>query len=87
MQLWLAFDKEKVRAACTTQIVFYPHIKVCAVTHLAGTGYKDWIRFSEYIGVWAKENGCSHIEAHGRRGWIKVLKDWSERWTTIRKEL
>jgi len=87
IQLWIAFDEEKIRAVCTTQIVTYPRLKVCAVLYLAGSGYKDWIMFQDYIGAWAKENGCSHLEGYFRKGWLRVLKDWSASWTLARKEL
>lgn len=40
-----------------------------------------------HIEPWMREQGCRVIEINGRRGWKRVLDDYSERSTTFAKEL
>ena len=40
-----------------------------------------------HIEPWMRDAGCKVIEINGRRGWKRVLADYSERTTTFAKEL
>lgn len=41
----------------------------------------------EHIEPWFRSQGCKWSEINGRRGWKKVLPDYTERTTVFAKEL
>jgi hypothetical protein len=66
---------EDIEGFAVIRVVKYPQKTVLCVELLGGVGFVDgWgEEFTEVVNNWAKEFGCSHIEAIGRKGWRKVL--------------
>lgn len=87
MQLWTAWDGKELVAAAVTEIRIYPRMKVLAMPLLAGERLKDWLEFQPTFEEYARAHGCSHLEGYARKGWLRVLKNWTPQWTVIRKEL
>lgn len=54
----------------------YHNGKECDILSIAGDGIKDWIKELGEIEEWAKRAGCNRMYLTGRKGWIKVLKDY-----------
>ena len=87
MHLWLSIRDGKPEAAMVTRFNEFPRMKVCFIQFIGGHDRKRWLRFQPQIEAWAKANGCSEMETYGRKGWIRVLKDYVVGWTILRKAL
>jgi len=79
-------DKEII-AVMVTQIIPYPKKKVLRVIAIAGEDMDRWFHFLPAIEEWAMELGCTSLEAWGRKGWLKVLKDWKCSYHILTKDL
>lgn len=78
IQLWLVSEGERVVAAATTEIIVYPQAKHCRVVTLGGSKAVEWteLLLSVVLNDWAKEQGCTAMEAFVRRGYVKILADY-----------
>jgi len=50
----------------------------------------EWLdELIETLEIFAKEQGCTHIEAYGRKGWVKAAEHlgFKESYTIITKEI
>ena len=73
--LWIAFDKEEIKGAVVTNITQYPRKKYVCMAFCGGKELVKWKdQMLDLLRKWAKDNGCSGIEATGRRGWAKSLQ-------------
>jgi hypothetical protein len=84
--LWVVYDDEEFKGFVLTSINTYPQRKILAMNYCGGTDFKSWK--TSIIGTlkqFAKDYGCDSIEAHGRQGWSKVLKDegYKEKFVTF----
>ena len=88
-QLWVAWDDEKIIAACVTEIVIIGSRKVCNVISCGGTRMDEWLGISlPVIEAWAKEHQCTAMRfPEIRPGWRRVLKDYHLTKITLEKEL
>jgi len=69
--LWLIVDDkdgEKVIAALTTRIIWYPNRKAMAMDWVGGKRMMEWLpKAMEILTDFAKDCGCSHLEGYGRK--------------------
>lgn len=88
-RLWVAIENGTVVAAMTVEFFYYPRDKVCRVVTMGGERMKDWLTSStiDKFEQWAKDEGCTHIDVYGRRGWKKVLPNFEEKAILLRKRL
>lgn len=72
--VWAVYDGELIGAATA-------HLSVCGwgeVVLVGGKEHARWIGLlDEKIGSWLKAEGMTEMRAFGRKGWRKVLKDWT----------
>ena len=87
MQLWIAVEDNEVLASMVTQVIPYPAKKVLRVIAIAGEDMDKWLHFQPDLEEFARLMGCSSLEAWGRKGWKKVLKDWKDSYVVYTKEL
>ena len=87
MQLWIALKEKEIAASMITQIVPYPRKRVLRIISIAGEDMDKWINNLYMIEDWALEHGCTSLECWGRKGWLKVLKDWKCSYHIITKDL
>ena len=87
MQLWVAIEDKDILACMVTQIAPYPSKRVLRIIALGGVDMERWIDFLPDIEHWAMGMGCTSLEAWGRRGWLKVLKDWKCSYHILTKDL
>jgi hypothetical protein len=82
-QLWPAPN-----AALVTRIEVYPTgIKACN-EWLAGGDLDELLKIEPEVAAWAKDKiGCDRIYLAGRKGWIRILKDYTASHTVLRKDL
>jgi len=91
--LWLIVDDkdgEKVIAALTTRIIWYPNRKAMAMDWVGGKRMMEWLpKAMEILTDFAKDCGCSHLEGYGRKAWSKVLKkyNWKPEYIAYRMEI
>lgn len=88
-QLWTIIGPGGlVYAAMVTEILQYVGgAKTCMLLLLGGTEMRRWIHLIEEVEQWAREEGCSQLEIHGRRGWKRMLKQYTQPFIVLRKEL
>ena len=87
MQLWTAIKNNEIMASMVTQIVPYPRKRVLRIISIAGEEMDGWIKYLHLIEDWALSIGCTSLECWGRKGWLKVLKDWKCSYHIITKDL
>lgn len=90
MQLWFARKESELMATMVTRIEKCDKASVLHVVALEGTGMVEWLRELERVlRVYAAACGCKFISLHGRRGWVKTLKEygWGESAVIMYKEL
>ena len=91
--LWLIVDNkdgEKVIAALTTRIIWYPNRKAMAMDWIGGKRMMEGLpKAMEILKDYAKDCGCSHLEGYGRKAWAKVLKkyNWEPEYIAYRMEM
>jgi hypothetical protein len=87
-QLWAAFRGNDMVAACVTELVTIGGRDVCNVISIGGTGLHDWLPHLTTIESWAKANGRSAMRfPEVRKGWARVLKDYTVTKIILEKEL
>ena len=59
----------------------------CQILTLAGGKLADYFEHLETIEAWAAQQGCNEMRVYGRRGWVKILKDYDEQYTVLSKKL
>ena len=82
-QLWLARDSEEE----VVGIVTYPTTKRLLIHLLGGTEIEKWVQTIASIEEWAESKGLEGIEIRGRKGWLKLLPDYSCKTVLMIKEL
>ena len=87
MQLWVAIENKDIVASMVTQVVPYPRKRVLRIISIGGDGMDRWIEQLPMVEEWALSMGCTSLECWGRRGWLKVLKDWKCSYHIITKDL
>lgn len=89
--LWLVLDDEQVIAAATSRIEAYPGgQKGLAVDWLGGSRMTEWLPLvQKTMSEYAKSNGCTHLEAFGRKAWARWLGKygWKPEYVAYRMEL
>lgn len=75
MQLWLAFDEDKViDAAAVTEVMTYPNRRMLAIHWLGGERFNEWVwDLLDVFDRFAVDAGCTGIEATARQGFWKWL--------------
>jgi hypothetical protein len=90
MQLWMIVKGNRVVGAGTTQIVFYPQMKVCRIVTLAGTEFDNWMGMAHaYIEAWAISQQCQDMEVYVRKGFMPKLQDigYKHRYSVAHKRI
>ena len=84
LQLWLWLNDDGIAtAAGVTTIDVRPRRAVCVVMFLGGRDRSSWQEEAlDTITTWARAEGCTAIEGHGRPGWLRVLRNTAWRTTT-----
>ena len=68
-----------------TRILCYPRSRSLLIELLGGEGMAEWIHLIQHLEVYAREQGCRHVEVQGRRGWERALA--GEGYTFMRQML
>ncbi len=85
-QLWIVEFEGEIVSICISQIVDFPRQRKCLLRYIAGD--LDLVKiYAHEIEDWARRKGCKVLEGYARRGWIRAMPDWSEKFSVIHKEL
>ncbi len=85
-QLWVMGQDGEIKAVGVTEIVNFPRLRKCLIRYLSGdleTIMPHWAAFES----WARERECHVLEIYGRKGWERVLPDWTKRHVIFTREL
>jgi hypothetical protein len=85
-QLWIAYEDKYFHGAVVTNISNYPNRKILCMGFCGGEYFGAWKdQIIDILKRFARDMGCDSIEASGRPGWSKLLKDkgYSPKWVTF----
>jgi hypothetical protein len=80
-------DAGQYIAAATIQITDYKTFKRCRVQLCGGENMDLWIEHIRTIEDYARSVGCDAARIIGRKGWARVLTDWTETGVVLDKRL
>jgi hypothetical protein len=87
-QLWVAVEDGNIIISMVTQFIEYPQKKILRVTAIAGEKFSEiHEKFNDMFESFAIDNGCTALELWGRKGWKKMLPEWSSKYIVFTKEL
>ena len=87
MHLYVSIVDEVVIAAMLTEFVMYPRKKVMRIVAVGGRGMDKWMKFFPALEASALSVGCTGLEAWGRKGWERILKDWDSTYRVYTKDI
>ena len=87
MQLWIAEDDGDIFAMMLTEFVQYPRKKVMRIVSIGGEGMNRWMKYFPALEAAALSVGCTGFEIFGRKGWLRVLKDWKCSYHVLTKDI
>ena len=89
IQLWAALDDGHVSAIATTEIINYPQRRIGRFLATSGEDIERWIGHVGAIEEWARQNGCTAMEAVARKGLERVMKPhgWTCTHVVLEKDL
>jgi hypothetical protein len=87
MHLWVAIENNSVIAAMVTQVIVYPRKRSLRIIAVGGEGMERWQKFFPMLESFASSLNCTCLEAWGRKGWKKILKDWKSSYIVYTHEL
>ena len=85
--LWVAWREEKLLGAMTTELVMTDTSKICVMSAIGGSDMDAWLPMLPRLEGYAIDEGCDLIRAVGRKGWQRVLKDYTVSNIVLEKRL
>lgn len=85
-QAWIAWN-EGVEALVVTELLDTTDGRMCSIFICTGEGRDRWISHIATIEAWAKEEGCTRMEAWARPGWERILKDYKKTHVQLEKRI
>src|SRR6266700_1290001 len=85
--LWIAWNGRTVEAAAATILINSEIGKVCIITVCGGSDMKRWLPLIDQIETHARREECTRVRIYGRKGWLRVLENYEERFAIMDKEL
>lgn len=85
MQLWTSYNKTQLESVCVTRVMMQPQYKSLEIVLMAGR--LNALPFLKNVEEWARSIGCKKIKIEGRKGWVKILPDYSQKTVQLEKEL
>ena len=75
------------KSVIVTEIITYPKKKECRIWLASGDMQELTKEMLPDVESWAKGGGCQTVSVVGRKGWLRVLKDYFQPHIVIEKEL
>jgi len=74
--LWCAVVDGDIQAAAVTVLCRTDRNLVCNITAVGGENRERWFDLLEEIEDWAKQEGAAKMRIFGRKGWLRLLKNY-----------
>lgn len=90
MQMWGIMRNDQLTGIGITEIEERDKGTTLTVVALSGIAMEEWLEdFERTMRVFGAAKGCKYLTLHGRRGWLKTLREfnWKEISVTMYKEL
>jgi hypothetical protein len=87
MLLWLAWNGEKIEGAGVTELSKTENGKICTIVAWSTSDMRRDLGLLSIIEKFAKKEGCKAVRLYGRRGWARVLRDYSQPSVILEKEV
>jgi hypothetical protein len=87
MLVWLAWHEPNIEAIAITELVRTERSRSCVIVACGGTRVRRWIGLIEHIENYARDEGCDNVRIFGRKGWQRLLKDYSAPKVLLEKAL
>lgn len=84
-QLWITWNGAAIEAVAVTQLTTAGDKKICVVVACSGKG--DWSVLISGLERFASDEGCRAVRIYGRRGWLRALESYREKYVVMDKEL
>jgi hypothetical protein len=85
-QLWVARDKGVMIGAVVTKVYDFPQGRTVQVWLCGGSDFDSWgIAILVVIEGWAREIGASKVRIAGRKGWVRMLRDYEQTSVVLEK--
>ena len=89
--LWVAASPgspvAEIDAAMVAKLVRTDRNLVCMITACGGSNMSRWLDHLAAIERWAKAEGAAKIRLFGRKGWLRVLKNYQARNVVLERAL
>jgi hypothetical protein len=85
--LWLALDGPTIHAAAVTALHRVNNHKLCTIVACGGRDRARWLALKSVLEDFARAEGCRAIRILGRRGWARLLPDYTTTRILMEKEL
>lgn len=85
--LWVAWDGHAVEAAAATVLINSEIGKICVITVCGGRGMERWLPLIGQIESYARNEGCARVRLYGRKGWLRVLDGYEQKYVIMDKEV
>lgn len=85
--LWIAWNGHAIEAAAATVLINSEDGKVCVITVCGGRGMRRWLPLARQIENYARDEGCVSVRIFGRRGWLRALEGYKQRYVIMEKEM
>ena len=85
--VWLCREGEKILCAGITSLQKTDSGWVCVIVACGGTDMRRWLPLLAKIEAYAKLENCRCVRIFGRKGWRRVLHDYSVENIVLEKEL
>lgn len=77
--LWVAAENGEPLGAVVTQIEETERSNVCVIRACGGVNIKQWIGLLPLIEDYARDFGCNKVRFAGRKGWERLLKNYTQK--------
>lgn len=84
--LWLAIEDE-ILGAGVTQFEQTEKSQVCVLRAVGGTQFKKWACVLPTIENYARMFGCNKVRFAGRRGWERLIKNYTATKVVMERQL
>ena len=74
--LWVCWDNGRIIGAVTTNLQKTDGGLVCAITAFGSSDMNRCLPMLYRIEQFARDEGCHCVRLFGRKGWLRVLKDY-----------
>lgn len=85
--LWMAWNGCAVEAAAATVLINSEIGKVCVITACGGSRMRHWLPLLRQIEDYARNEGCACVRIYGRKGWLRVLDGYEQKYVIMDKGL